>query len=217
MTTTTSPESIDSLPAKQRLVLEELIAFVEENAIPPSIQQLCELCGVSSTSTIHHHVTALKKKGFISWNPAEKRSITIREDLLEGYQAKTKQSNPSVLPMLGTIAAGAPLMTDSQQALEQINLSEDLCPKGCYALKVRGTSMIEDHIMDDDIVVINPEATVRDGDVVVALLEDQVATLKRLYREKTGVRLQPANSSMEPIYVTDVKVQGKVEAIIRKL
>ncbi|MGE0200933.1 MAG: transcriptional repressor LexA [Candidatus Melainabacteria bacterium] len=203
-------EPIESLPPKQRQVLEQLMAFASDYGYPPSIQQLCELCGVSSTSTIHYHLTALKKKGFIHGNPAEKRAITVREDLLE-------ENTRGKLPLMGTIAAGSPLQTPDAPTLDEIDLAEDLCPPGCYALRVRGYSMIEDHIMDDDIVIINPKSRVRDGDVVVALVEDQTATLKRIYREKDGVRLQPANASMEPIWVRDVKVQGKVEAIIRQL
>lgn len=201
-------DNIQSLPPKQRQVLETILAFVKENGYPPSIQQLCELCGVSSTSTIHHHISALKRKGFIHWNPAEKRAISIRPDLLEPGAGN--------VPILGVIAAGVPLQVDTDN-VEHLNLSEDLCPSGCYALRVRGESMIEDHIMDGDIVLINPEVPVRNGDVAVALVESETTTLKRIYKEKDGVRLQPANSSMSPIFVKDVEIQGKVEAIIRRV
>ena len=199
---------MNQLPPKQRLVLDELLQFIDEHGYPPSIQQLCERCGVSSTSTIHYHISALKKKGFIHWNPAEKRAISIHDDLT----GPTKGN----LPILGTIAAGHPLMTMTDM-VEHLNLSEDLCPQGCYALKVRGDSMIEDHIMDGDIVIINPKARVRDGDVVVALVDQQTATLKRIFNEGHRIRLQPANAAMEPIYVHDVQVQGKVETIIRSV
>jgi len=247
----------DDLTPKQREVLSQLLGFVTDNTYPPSIQQLCQLCGVSSTSTIHFHLSALKKKGLIDWNPAEKRAISIREDVRDAYRAsrgmneeqdideaedygkpsargdrsarKTRrlqrtaggdpienaEENRGVLPMLGAIAAGSPLQT-LKDTVERIDLSEDLCPPGCYALRVRGTSMIEDHIMDEDIVVINPQAQVRQGDVVVALIDQETATLKRFYQEKDRIRLQPANSEMEPIYVTDVHIQGKVEAVIRR-
>lgn len=221
----------DDLTPKQRDVLIKLLGFVLENNYPPSIQQLCQLCGVSSTSTIHFHLSALKKKGLIDWNPAEKRAISIREDLRDAYRLSHSREDSSgeltekatddeeekrgVLPMLGAIAAGSPLQT-LKDTVERIDLSEDVCPPGCYALKVRGTSMIEDHIMDEDIVIINPQARVREGDVVVALIDNETATLKRFYREKDRIRLQPANSEMEPIYVTDVHVQGRVEAVIRR-
>lgn len=220
----------DDLTPKQSEVLKKLLGFVHENSYPPSIQQLCQLCGVSSTSTIHFHLSALKKKGLIDWNPTEKRAISIREDLRDAYRASIEpmdavdskaeaaddeEEKRGVLPMLGAIAAGSPLQT-TKDTVERIDLSEDLCPPGCYALKVRGTSMIEDHIMDEDIVIINPEVRVREGDVVVALIDNETATLKRFYREKDRIRLQPANSEMEPIYVTDVHIQGRVEAVIRR-
>lgn len=223
----------DDLTPKQREVLNQLLGFVLENNYPPSIQQLCQLCGVSSTSTIHFHLSALKKKGLIDWNPAEKRAISIREDLRDEYRTlrgssdedvagesadlngNDEEERRGVLPMLGSIAAGSPLQT-LKDTVERIDLSEDLCPPGCYALRVRGTSMIEDHIMDEDVVIINPEARVREGDVVVALIDNETATLKRFYREKDRIRLQPANSEMEPIYVTDVHIQGRVEAVIRR-
>ncbi len=219
----------DDLTAKQREVLNQLLAFVLENNYPPSIQQLCQLCGVSSTSTIHFHLSALKKKGLIDWNPSEKRAISIREDLRDEYRTAQHRAEDNealesvspeaakngVLPLLGSIAAGSPLQT-LKDTVERIDLSEDLCPPGCYALKVRGTSMIEDHIMDEDVVIINPKARVREGDVVVALIDQEMATLKRFYREKDRIRLQPANSEMEPIFVKDVHIQGRVEAVIRK-
>lgn len=223
----------DDLTPKQYEVLKQLLGFVLENNYPPSIQQLCQLCGVRSTSTIHFHLSALKKKGLIDWNPAEKRAISVREDLRDEYRsmygdssddsgngdsseaADEEEEKRGVLPMLGSIAAGSPLQT-LKDTVERIDLSEDLCPPGCYALKVRGTSMIEDHIMDEDVVIINPEARVREGDVVVALIDNETATLKRFYREKDRIRLQPANSEMEPIYVTDVHIQGRVEAVIRR-
>ena len=219
--------TVQDLPPKQREVLEALMVFIRENGYPPSIQQLCERCGVSSTSTIHHHVSRLKEKGFIDWNPAEKRAITIRDDLWEGVsehsapsvalRASGKSDRSASLPLLGSIAAGKPLMTDSD-ASEKIDLAEDLCPPGCYALRVRVNSMIEDHIMDGDIVIINPKARVRDGDIVVALVEGQTATLKRIYKEKGNVvRLQPANAQMEPIFTPadQLDIQGRLETVIR--
>ena len=199
-----------TLPTKQRQVLEALLVFIQENGYPPSIQQLCSECGVSSTSTIHYHISTLKKKGFIHWNPSEKRAISVHPDLLEAPTTR------ACLPMLGTIAAGSPLQT-TDDASETLDLSQDLCPEGCYALRVKGESMIEDHIMDGDIVVINPAARIIDGDVVVALVEGETATLKRIYREPDGVRLQPANATMAPIKVQDVHVQGKVETVIRRV
>jgi repressor LexA len=219
----------DELTPKQQDVLEKLLGFLKENHFPPSIQQLCGLCGVSSTSTIHFHLSALRKKGFIDWNPASKRAITVRDDLRAQWQQMETDSSSNftehseesaeprqgVLPMLGSIAAGSPLQT-VPDSVESFDLSSDLCPPGCYALRVRGVSMIEDHIMDEDIVIINPNTRIREGDVVVALIDGETATLKRFYKEKDRIRLQPANSTMEPIYVTEVDLQGRVEAVLRR-
>jgi repressor LexA len=198
---------MDSLPTKQREVLEAIMWFIREQGYPPTIQQLCEHCGVTSTSTIHYHLTALKKKQFIHWNESERRAITVREDLFR---------KKGTLPVMGTIAAGKPLQTytDSRESLD---LTEDICSEECYVLRVRGDSMIEDHIMDGDMVLVNPKSPVRDGDVVVALVEGETATLKRFYRENGRIRLQPANSAMEPIIVHEVDLQGKVEAVIRRV
>ena len=198
---------MQDLPPKQREVLEAILVFIEENGYPPSIQQLCERCSVTSTSTIHYHLTALKKKNYIHWNENERRAITVRESLIKKKGA---------FPILGTIAAGSPLQTVTD-TVEMIDLNTDLASGECYILRVKGDSMIEDHIVEGDMVLINPKARVRDGDVVVALVEGESATLKRIYREPGRVRLQPANSTMDPIYVRDIEVQGRVEAVIRQV
>jgi repressor LexA len=209
---------LDALTQKQREVLENVVFFIQEQGYPPSIQQLCQECGLTSTSTIHHHLSALKKKGMIDWDPSAKRSLTVHADILKKLKLDQAEGTEkdAYLPLLGTIAAGSPLQTVSDYA-ESIDLPEDLCPSGCYALRVKGDSMIEDHIMEGDIVIINPKSRVRDGDVVVALIDNEQATLKRIYTEPDGIRLQPANASMQPIFVQQVNVQGKVEAIIRKM
>lgn len=217
-----SPKTSNTeLSPKQQEVLNQIRAFIKINGFPPTIQQLCQVCGVSSTSTIHFHLTTLKKKGMIHWDPASKRAIQIlsQPDSANSEEASDDENDldkPGMLPLMGTIAAGSPLQTYGD-AIETINLSEDLCPRGCYALKVKGVSMIEDHVLDGDIVIINPHIPVTDGDMVVALVEGETATLKRIFRESNRVRLQPANAEMAPIYTTDVAVQGKVEAVIRKI
>src|SRR6478609_456628 len=153
--------AIDELTPKQQEVLEQLLIFSRENRFPPSIQQLCGLCGVSSTSTIHFHLSALRKKGFIDWNPASKRAITVRDDIRTQWEEAQEETsvetapktafnkvtslkkqqgdteNNGILPLLGSIAAGSPLQTIAD-SVEKLDLSSDLCPPGCYALRVRG-------------------------------------------------------------------------------
>jgi repressor LexA len=213
---------LDELTSKQRDVLESIITFLEESGYPPSIQQLCIKCDVKSTSTIHHHLTALKKKGFIHWNPSERRAITVHETFMNkrhyaSHNEEDKASDHSgALPILGSIAAGQPLQTTTDTH-EMFDFTEQLVHNGCYLLRVRGESMIEDHIMDGDLVLVNSKARVKDGDVVVALIDGETATLKRIYKEADHIRLQPANRTMDPILVKSVDVQGKVEAVIRQI
>lgn len=213
MDSPTTATMIDALPAKQRQVLEAIMAFITDNGYPPSIQQLCQACGVSSTSTIHYHLTALKKKGYLHWNESERRAITVNESVMG------PRGGHGQVPICGSIAAGQPVQayTDIEDTL---NLAEDLCPKTSYALRVRGDSMIEDHIMEGDLVLVNPDVTtIRQGDVVVAVVDNETTTLKRYYKEASGlIRLQPANADMDPIYVQpeQLVLQGRVEALIRQ-
>jgi repressor LexA len=210
---------VTALPKKQRHVLEAILTFLQSHGYPPTIQQLCQACGVTSTSTIHYHLTALKAKGFIHWNESERRAITVRDDLVQAATSNTEVlfSSPT-LPVMGTIAAGSPM-----QALTEISdqwaVGEPWVQKGCYALRVKGDSMIDDHIAEGDLVIINPDtATIRQGDVVVALVDGETVTLKRYFKESDGkVRLQPANSTMDPIMVWPEQVifQGKMEALVR--
>jgi repressor LexA len=212
---------INSLPPKQRAVLEHLAAFLADRGYPPSIKQLCELCGVSSTATMHYHLTTLKKKEFIHWNDSERRAITLT-DMAQSYFNQTdsmaEESILSSLPILGRIVAGEPLMP-ATDATETLDVLETFCHDDeAYLLRVSGESMIEDHIADGDLVLVRPKARVRNGDIVVALVQGMETTLKRLEQTGENVILHPANASMQPMTfpATDVTIQGKVEAVIRR-
>ena len=230
--------NINDLPPKQREVLLHIVDFLRENHYPPTIQQLCKMVGVSSTSTMHYHLSALKKKGFIHWNESERRAITVATNLLDTQddfnnsdtQArsvipftkpnKTATDNKILnIPIKGTIVAGSPLMPATDDDTEKLNVVDSMCFDGAYLLRVRGESMIEDHIADGDLVLINPGARIRQGDVVVALVEGNDTTLKRYELKGDMVWLHPANSTMQPIVVPsqNVQIQGKVEAVIRSL
>jgi repressor LexA len=205
----------EDLSKRQRFVMEKIIQFIQEKHYPPSIQQLCDACNVSSTSTIHHHLSVLSKKGFISVNHAGRRAITVHPDFLDNNMDGEPQEASHGIPLLGVIAAGQPLQTTVHQT-ETFNFS-DWIPEKAFALRVRGLSMIDDHILDGDIVMIDPTARIKEGDIVVALVDGETATLKRIYHESDGrIRLQPANAQMEPIYVNHVEVQGKVLGVIRQ-
>ncbi|HEY9723743.1 MAG TPA: transcriptional repressor LexA [Oscillatoriaceae cyanobacterium] len=190
---------------RQNEVFEFIVQSVRENGYAPSIREICTALDLRSTSTVHYHLTALAKRGLIQWEGGKNRAIKV----LEGVKSPG-------LPIVGRIAAGRPIEAIAETD-EYLNLEETFDDPELYVLRVRGESMIEDHIQDGDFVIIKRQDTARDGEIVVALLEEGDATLKRIYREPGGkFRLQPANASMEPIFVDRVSVQGKVVGLLRQ-
>lgn len=198
------------LPARQIEVLEFIRSSVRDRGYVPSIREIASALGLQSTSTIHHHLTGLAERGLIRWEKGKNRAIQLLDE-------PTPATAPSELPILGRIAAGAPIeaLGDGQDTLDLAGL---WAQGGNYLLEVRGQSMIEDHIAPGDLVVVRPQPTAQNGEIVVALIDGQEATLKRLYREGDRIRLQPANSEMEPIYVRpeQLQIQGKVIGVIRR-
>ncbi|GDY01841.1 LexA repressor [Planctomycetota bacterium] len=200
------------LTEKQIRVLRYFRDYRNNRGIAPTLDEAAEALGVSKI-TIHEHLKQLAKKGAIFRDRAKARAVAILHDP-DADEAPTL--NLPTLPLLGRIAAGRPI--EAIEDREDISLAE-LVPTGdkVYLLKVRGKSMIDDHIDDGDLVVVERRETANDGDIVIAILEDEEATLKRFYRERNGmIRLQPANSSMEPIYTSHVQVRGVVRGIIRR-
>jgi repressor LexA len=191
-------------------ILEYIRETVSERGYPPSVREIAEAVGLASTSAVHHHLTKLEKDGKLHKAATRSRALTV-PDTLVGRSVRA--------PILGEIAAGSPIFAYPDQS-ESMSVPADMAAKGgrnTFVLRVRGKSMIEDHIEDGDYVVVQEQTTARDGDIVVALLEDSTATLKRFYRERDRIRLQPANSEMQPIYARDVQIQGKVIGLIRRL
>jgi len=214
------------LPPRQRDVINQIINLTEENGYPPTLAELAAALGLKNRMTVHQHVAALKKKGLVHWEPGLNRSLKVvgeAHDFVQKGRSSTAvidmdSRRPNGLLLAGTIAAGSPI--DALQSAEYLEIDKKYTDDGCYALKVRGDSMIEDGIYDGDYVIIKPNPSPHNGEVVVALLEDGSATLTRFFKEKTGFRLQPANSEMKPIYVesaSDLQVQGTVVALFRKL
>ncbi|MGE3173367.1 MAG: transcriptional repressor LexA [Planctomycetota bacterium] len=200
------------LTEKQIRVLRYFRDFRREKGIAPTLDEAASALGVSKI-TIHEHLKQLTRKGAIYRDRAKARAVAILHDP-DAEDAPV--ANLPTLPLLGRIAAGRPI--EALEDREEISLAE-LVPTGdsIYLLRVRGKSMVEDHIDDGDLVVVERRETANDGDIVVAVLEDEEATLKRFYRERNGlIRLQPANSSMEPIYVNRVHVRGVVRGVIRR-
>jgi repressor LexA len=189
-------------------ILDYIRETIDERGYPPSVREIAEAVGLASTSAVHHHLTKLERDGRLQKEATRSRALT-----LPGRRG-AKVVNA---PIIGEIAAGQPIEAYEDRT-ETMALPAELAPRhDTFVLRVRGKSMIEDHIDNGDYVVIQPQDTARDGEIVVAILDDNTATLKRFYKERDRIRLQPANSEMEPIYARDVKIQGKVIGVIRRL
>ena len=202
------------LTEKQIRVLRYFRDYRQENSIAPTLEEAAQALGVSKI-TVHEHLNQLSKKGAIHRDRAKARAVAILFDPDADDSSAARDRMPTV-PLVGTIAAGQPI--DALEDREDLSLTE-LVPTGdrIYLLRVRGKSMIEDHIDDGDLVVVERRETANDGDIVVAILEDEEATLKRFYRESNGmIRLQPANSEMEPLFTNRVQLRGVVRGVIRK-
>lgn len=222
---------------RRKKILECIARTVAERGYPPSVREIAEAVGLASPSAVHHHLTALERDGLLERGSHSSRAVrlTVRGEAELGLPTHRPSSVERVersrvtpfrmpveretlaLPVIGEIAAGQPIEAYAEGA-ETLEVPRSLQARDdSYVLRVRGKSMIDALIDDGDYVVVQPQATARDGDIVVALLEDNGVTLKRFYREKDRIRLQPANAEMEPIYASEVQIQGKVVGVIRKL
>ena len=208
------PERADApmLTEKQLGVLRYFRDYRLENGISPTLEEAAEHFGVSKI-TVYEHLNQLVKKGAVRRDKAKARAVAILYDPDAAVENDAGDEGPSV-PILGTIAAGRPI--EAIEDPEQFSFA-DLVPdsQGYYLLRVRGKSMIEDHIDEGDLVVVEHAKSARNGEIVVAIVDDEEATLKRFYREEGRVRLQPANETMNPIYPEHVEVRGIVRGVVR--
>jgi repressor LexA len=203
-----SSKRLPSLTPKQLRVLTFVRDFVRTRGYAPTMQELADEFGVSKV-TVFEHIVALQKKGCLKRSRHRARSLRLSENV------RFPDERATCLPLVGTIAAGRPIEAiEDRQSLDL----EDLFvrPNETFALRVRGDSMIEDRICDGDFVVVERRQTARDGETVVALLDNGEATLKRFYREKDGIRLQPANPNYAPLKTKKLQIQGIVVGVIRK-
>jgi repressor LexA len=202
-----------TLYSKERQLLEFITQFVQRFGYSPTLKEIGDALGMNSVATVHEHVDRLKSKGFLKKVEGASRGIEVVKDM---FRAGSTESAVE-LPVLGFIAAGAPLepLTDPNY---YISVAPNMLSnnKSNYVLQVKGTSMIDDGILDGDFVVIQHQNDAMNGDIVVALLPNGLATLKRIFFEKDRIKLQPANTTMSPIFTTHVKIQGKVVGLIRK-
>ncbi|MCD6326034.1 transcriptional repressor LexA [bacterium] len=200
---------MEQLTRRQAQVLEYITTYVKQHGCAPSLREIAGRLGVSSVGSLHKHLVHLERKGFIrrSWNKS--RSIEL-----------VREQNPfsrSRVPLVGTVAAGLPV--ESLEDVEEVDFAEMLTgERDCFALRVRGDSMVDDHIADGDCIVVEKRVEARNGELVIAMVDGSECTLKRFYREGDNVRLQPANDAFEPIIVSGerVSVLGVVQGVVRR-
>jgi repressor LexA len=203
-----------ALTKRQKQVLDFIAGFIDENGYCPSYEEIAGGLGLASLATVHKHISVLEAKNYLKRGFNQSRSL----ELAPKYVQEQRRTKPPVIeiPLLGRIAAGAPVESVEQQ---EILSFADFAGGNTFALEVRGHSMIDDHICDGDFVLLERVAEVRDGEIVVALVAGHETTLKRLYREPGDIiRLQPANSAVKPILVParEIQVQGRLLAVLRK-
>jgi len=199
------------LTKRQREILNYLTTYAEQNGFAPSFEEIAENFSYNSLATVHEHLTNLERKGYIKRSYNESRAIEILPS----------EATPRALelPLLGSVAAGMPI--EAIEANETFCVPEQMVNRGGnhYVLRVRGNSMVDEHIRDGDFVVVNERQRADNGEMVIALVHGTSATVKKYYRERDGrIRLQPANETMSPIYVheNDVKIQGIVVGVMRR-
>ncbi|CAA9227186.1 MAG: SOS-response repressor and protease LexA [uncultured Chloroflexi bacterium] len=209
---------MEILSDRQRQILDFISRYIADHDRPPTNREIGHAMGIASTGHVDYHLTVLSKKGYI-----EREANTSRGLKLTTVAEPHPRRRVYHVPVVGLIAAGSPIEAISDPS-DAVELGDDFAAEDAYALRVRGKSMIEDLIDDGDLVVVQPAQTAQNGEVVVALLnsggsEHGEVTLKRYYRERDHIRLQPANQTMQPIIVRpeDVQVQGKVIALIRRI
>jgi repressor LexA len=201
---------------KQLNVLKLIYRHQNETGVSPSYAELGKELSITAVS-VYDHIRALEKKGAIRRRRHEARSVEIIDvDFLKTYAEECGKAHGHRMPVSGTIAAGIPI--EAVETEEWIDTGELFSQSTDYfMLRVRGDSMIDDHICDGDLVVVRRTQNAENGDIIVALLEDGTATLKRLYRESNGLfRLQPANGYMKPIIVKTLEIQGIVDGVVRR-
>lgn len=205
-----------ALTKRQKDVLDFIVSFVEENGYSPSYEEIARALDLASLATVHKHISALADKKYLQRGANQSRSVDVAQRYLQEHR-RQKQKNAMEIPLAGRIAAGSPLNSLEQQ--NTLSFAEFLGQPDVFALEVQGESMIEDHICDGDVVLVERNREFRDGDIVVALVQKSDTSLKRIYHEpRNMVRLQPANSDMKPMYYSadEVEVQGKLLAVLRK-
>jgi repressor LexA len=205
------------LTKRQREIFEFIRKYSAKYGYPPTVRDIGKAVGLASSSTVHAHLSNLEKIGLLRRDPAKPRAIELLDRAMGSAVGSVRQIvRPEGLPLVGSVAAGSPILAEENiedyVPVPKLAGGED----GRYLLRVRGDSMKDAGIMEDDLVVVRAQSTAQNGDIVVALLGEE-ATVKRFFRESDHIRLQPENDSMEPIRSKEVKVLGRVVGLLRSL
>ncbi|MHB1000427.1 MAG: transcriptional repressor LexA [Armatimonadota bacterium] len=200
------------ITSRQRQILQFIVQHIEMRGYPPTVREIGEAVNLSSSSTVHAHLRSLEEAGLIQRDAVLTRAIKP----LPGMQSRAKVQRVVSIPVIGSVAAGKPSLA-VEDPEEMFPLPQDFLAGGDgFMLRVKGESMIEDGIREGDLVVVRRQQNAENGDVVVAMVENE-ATVKHFFKEDGRIRLQPANSTMEPIYADSVVVVGKVVGLVRRM
>jgi repressor LexA len=209
--------------ARKQKIIDYIAATQRERGYAPSVREIAAAVDLASTSAVHHHLQALVTEGLIERGASQSRAVRLtpagmmRAGITDGSRSNMVPFDGRTLPVIGEIAAGGPIEA-YQDTSETLAVPDAVAAGGdAYVLRVRGDSMIDAHITDGDYVVIRPQQTAHDGDIVVAQVEENAVTLKRFFKEKDRVRLQPANESYAPQFYDTVRIQGKLIGVIRRV
>ena len=205
---------MQKLTRKQEEILTEIKKFMANKGYAPTIRELCDLCHLSSTATMFVHLKNLTNKGYI--NQTENKFRTIELNVLNEYDKKNE--NVIEVPLLGDVAAGNPIEA-IENPNEFLSIPSYLVPQNTevFTLKVQGESMINAGILNDDVIVVKKQKDANNGEIVVAMTEDNEVTVKRFYKEKDHIRLQPENDTLKPIILNNVTILGKAIGLYRKI
>lgn len=197
---------------KQQKILEFVSKYMKENGYPPAIREICKGVGLSSTSTVHAHLETLKRDGLLEKADAKSRGIRVKNQAQEVVQ----EGDIINIPLIGQVAAGTPILA-TENLERTFTMPADFVGNApTFMLKVKGESMIEAGIFNGDYIIVRQQQVANNGEIVVALIDNE-ATVKTFYKEKDYIRLQPENSTMEPIIVHEVAILGKVIGLVRKM
>ena len=199
------------LSDRQAKILDYIRYVTKVRNYPPSVREIGEAVGLSSSSTVHNHLNQLERRGLIKRDPSKSRTV----QLVEGSEIETKRRSSIAVPVVGNVAAGAPILAE-QNIEDTLVLSSDVVQEGWFLLRVRGDSMINAGILDGDMVLVKPQREAPDGTIVVARLEDE-ATCKRLRRQNGKILLEAENPAYEPITTDDAELVGVVKGVMRFL